>query len=169
MSILPSSSNTSLTTYTAITDLITQISQTFSGVTDASGNIDLEADQEIRVGSESISFDATNLRPVFSSLDATTSITLDGDLVVSAATIASALTAVDGNIEGDCEMPDAAWESVKSSYADNEVALVSLSSYSAPAASECKLYISGFTDFKIGRREADGKATYSIIADYSEL
>ena len=167
--LFPLQGRIDLATYAVINNFLTSLDSAVSSITGGDGNIDLAVANYITWDgtSEQIAYDNGNSRVTLTTLEATSGITVLGDLVTADPTITTTGTAVDCTVANDAQLTNAAYASILSQVADDEA--VFSAGTGNPPDGECDIYMDFTTgDFMIKINEGGGTKT-DILADFSAM
>jgi len=161
-----------LETYSTIKNYLEGLDYDLSLVADGDGNLDLTVANYIwwTGTSEQVAYDNATSHVTLTTLEATSGLTLDCDLVTADPSITTTATAVNSTVANDVAISNTGYASIKAKVTDNELVYDAVSA-PAPADDEADIYMDSTSgDLTIKTRD-DGQAGVKtdILGDFSAM
>ncbi len=170
--IFPVTGRIDLATYYTISSYLTGIDDDLSVLADGAGNVDLAVANYIwwTGTSEILGYDNGTSRVTVTTLEATSGLTLDCDLVTADLTVTTTGTAVDSTVANDALLSNTAHASIKAKITDNEIAFDAIAS-ATPADDEADIYMEIATGdlLIITRDDGQAGAKTDKLGDFSAM
>lgn len=168
----PLAGSIDLATYSTIKNYLEGIDADLALTTDGDGNVDLAVANYIwwTGTSEILGYDNSTSHVTVTTLEATSGLTLDCDLVTADPTITTTGTAVDSTVATDALLSNTAHASIKAKITDNEIAFDAISAPS-PADDEADIYMDSTSGDLVIKTRDDGQAGVKtdLLGDFSGM
>lgn len=161
-----------LVTYSMIRSYMTELDRDLSAMTDGDGNVDLAVANYIwwTGTSERLAYSNGSSHVSVTTLESTSGLTLECDLVTADLTVTTTGTAVDSTVANDALLSNTAHASIKAKITDNEIGFDAIPSAS-PADDEADIYLEIATGDLLIKTRDDGQAGVKTdkLGDFSAM